>query len=94
MPVLHGDTSRGMYESSAFFISADSFPVASTSSSAVQSNSVRPVDGPEILFWGDVESTIDENVGVDEADDVNIKVWREAAVRWDEGRLGAVFVSP
>lgn len=100
MPVLHGDTSRGSYESSAFFISADTTSVASSSSPAsgseVGANVTEgsPPEGPEILFWGDVESTIDENVSVTEADDVNIKVWREAAIRWDEGRLGAVFVSP
>lgn len=50
-------------------------------------------NGPEILFWGDVESTIDEDVRVEDAVDVNIKVWREAAIRWIQGRLGAVFVS-
>jgi len=91
MPVLHGKTSRGDYESTAFFINVDEAPAATR---RVDELEVR-MKGPEILFWGDVESHLDdERAGLEPVDDVNIRVWREAATRWDEGRLGAVFVSP
>lgn len=87
MPVVHGNTSRGTYESSAFFVNADA--CAATQDMETMTT---PPDGPEILFWGDVESTIDEDVRVEDATDVNIRVWREAAIRWNQGRLGAVFI--
>jgi len=90
MPVLHGKTSRGDYESTAFFINVDETPAAQR----LDELEVR-MKGPEILFWGDVESHLDdEAAGLEPSEDVNIRVWREAATRWDEGRLGAVFVSP
>ena len=88
MPVVHGNTSRGTYESSAFFVNADAWAATQD-----METMTTPPDGPEILFWGDVESTIDEDVRVEYATDVNIRVWREAAIRWNQGRLGAVFVS-
>lgn len=77
-----------MYESSAFFINADTCPASHN-----METMTIPPDGPEILFWGDAESTIDEDDRVEDATDVNIQVWREAARRWIQGRLGAVFVS-
>ena len=90
MPVLHGKTSRGDYESTAFFINVDETPAAQR----LDELEVR-MKGPEILFWGDVESHLDdEAAGLEPSEDVNIRGWREAATRWDEGRLGAVFVSP
>lgn len=56
----------------------------------------RRDDGPraEFLFWGDVGSKLgdDDAIG-DDAPDLNRAVWKEAASRWDEGRLRAVFVS-
>lgn len=86
-PVSHGATTKGIYESSAYFIRLDTY------NDDTDFREGRPnVDGPEILFWGDVDSKLDgEDLGSTERD-YNEEVWRAAAVRWDEKRLRGVFV--
>lgn len=91
MPVKHGCNSKGGYGSSAFFIRLDD----SDQNQSREATTPTPTS-TEFLFWGDVESGLGVGKGTHgdvKGKDLNREVWREAAVRWEEGRLGGVFVS-
>lgn len=82
LPVSHGTTTQGHYESSAFFIQLSQDP---TQSEQVASEE----DEAEILFFGDIESSHTGPV----AERLNTKVWKVAAEKWTKGNLRAIFVS-
>ncbi|EIW65931.1 hypothetical protein TREMEDRAFT_35751 [Tremella mesenterica DSM 1558] len=104
-PVNHGCTSKGTYESSAFFIRYDpetksSIPLAGHSDVKHVDTTVRNSgEGREFLFFGDVESgwrsdgelNIDQARG-EESERLNRAIWDEAATSWIEGRLAGVFI--
>jgi cAMP phosphodiesterase len=85
MPVAHGNTSKGVYESTAFFVRLDEYSEAADDHD-------EPHPGAELLFWGDVESKLDDH-NDPAAQELHASVWREAAKSWDEGRLTGIFVS-
>ncbi|TYJ54479.1 hypothetical protein B9479_004899 [Cryptococcus floricola] len=97
-PLLHGATSQGEFESSAFFIRH--VPPAHSSAPPPQNSNRSPnSQEKEFLFLGDMESayrrpgeeTVDKDRAV-EAGKMNRDVWTEAAKSWDEGRLSGVFL--
>lgn len=82
LPVSHGTTTQGVYESSAFFIKLSQDPTKGEQPSSA-------ADDAEILFFGDVESSQTGPV----AEKLNTKVWKVAAEKWAKGTLRAIFVS-
>jgi len=100
--VLHGCTSKGVYESSAMFFRYDLGAMSATASRNTTPPSDRdlgPADQREFLFFGDVESDWrqegEEDWDVDgqqTARAYNEAIWTEAARSWGAGRLAGVFV--
>lgn len=83
LPVSHGTTTQGNYESSAFFIRVSQDVLAKPASDSREST------GAELLFFGDIESW---QTGED-AKRLNTRVWQVAAEKWASGTLRAIFVS-
>lgn len=83
LPVSHGTTTQGNYDSSAFFIRI--------SEEMAESEGEVPAVDPEseILFFGDIESSQTGQV----AKELNTRVWQVAAGKWANGTLRAIFVS-
>lgn len=78
MPIIHGYNEAGACHSSAFFFRTRDDDMGC---------------GNELLFWGDVSSKQDDRTTTLPQEDYNSKVWKEAANRWDQGKLKGVFVS-
>jgi cAMP phosphodiesterase len=83
LPVSHGTTTQGNYESSAFFIRISQHPSAPSAGVSEKGKEA------EVLFFGDVESW---QTGED-AERLNTRVWQVAAEKWASGTLRAIFVS-
>ncbi|GHJ87842.1 hypothetical protein NliqN6_4244 [Naganishia liquefaciens] len=81
LPVSHGTTTQGNYESSAFFIRISQEP------SAAEAGPVA-IPEAEILFFGDIESSQTGQV----ARELNRRVWQVAAGKWTTGTLRAIFI--
>ncbi|KAJ9091378.1 hypothetical protein QFC21_007233 [Naganishia friedmannii] len=83
LPLSHGSTTQGNYEASAFFIR-----VTENQRAIPDVQSEPNSKFAEILFLGDMESSYTGDI----AKALNTKVWKEAAERWDEGMLRAIFI--
>ncbi|ORX35621.1 cyclic-AMP phosphodiesterase [Kockovaella imperatae] len=99
--VSHGSTSKGAYESTALFIRLTDHTVDDAMTHLGHGFDARSDSSkePELLFFGDVESSYrspgsedQDTAARDRAEQCNGVIWAEAADLWAQGRLSGIFI--
>ncbi|WVO19407.1 uncharacterized protein IAS62_000688 [Cryptococcus decagattii] len=98
-PLVHGCTSKEIYESSGAFIRHLPLPYLPLKTAPHVRSRRKPMEGKEFLFLGDMESAY-RNTGENgthqevraKASRLNSMIWEEAASSWIEGRLCGIFI--